>query len=189
MRNKLILKDADFSANGIYNPNLDWVLNYMEEIETLPTSTALASMPSVGSPAIIGLAGKTISKIVLRMFTTDSRDLADEVKMFKFKSSTSHGTYIGSYTPRRSVDQNDLIFVELNSPVHFESDEYLILIGYADGSIPSSVLLLGGDANLSDGEHRMQYLDRITIENNEITAGRLTLYNDFAGYCPDMGFC
>ena len=188
MGKKLIIKEADFSVNGIYNPTINVVLDYSSSISTLPTPSGV-TQGSTGAQVITGLQGKTISKVILRNYSSSGISLAEEVKIFKFNTSAGTGSPIGSFTPRYSENEEDWITVTLPSSITFGSTETILFVGYYNGAVlTTGNAQMFGAENLNDNVSRMWKLKDIVFNGDNISTGTQIYINEFKGYCPDVIF-
>jgi hypothetical protein len=193
MGKKLIIKQADFSENGILNPSYNVVLDYTTVTKSHRPLVAWGQ-DSSGIPVVIGVKGRSIRYIMIfnDVQTPDSLyPFADEVKLYRFNLSTNTGSYIGSYVPTQGDTPDSKITVDLGSVVTFGNNEVLVLAGFINGEIAytsgNSCNIGVGIYNSGDSTENLELLRNPVVDGDTIS-GTPGFLSNFRGLYPDSLF-
>lgn len=150
MGKRLVIKGADFSANGMYEPLIDWYNNGAKYSPTAMMSNTLAGVGLV-------MSGKTIN--TLRFYLYDTSGLLG--KTVKVYLATSGGTYTGSepaittYTITQEDIANGYVTISWSSAVTVGDNQAIMvvsdvaLVGYAIGSSEDRIPYIRTDGSLA----------------------------------------
>lgn len=192
MGKKIIIKGADFSANGIYNPTIDWIIDYAWDEQTRGSFCA----PYDGTPRMSVLffvksKGKRVRYIWLRVNTSDSNfHYVSKISAYKISYNSSERSTTGikirtyDYTITSSGPDSTMV-IDLGENVDFV-DSYLGLLTF--NYTPEDVLrsVVCGMGNKSDLFDYVSYVtDPVFDSDGNFTAGTITENIGFRGYCPD----
>ena len=186
----LILRDADFSQNGIYNPIINWFYNFMDDSDiSLPRGTRIGCKMDTDLVVAIfkAAAGKKVRYIKFRLcfslaFTTDM--VPTYINVYNYDSSTNTCTKIGN-SIRYTIDSNSadsIMFIDLGQ--EYEIRDGIAFYGFDSQLGDRDFSILCGMTMKNDKNGECRWLGgTISGTLDSITGTKITNYGN---WIPDI---
>lgn len=191
MGRKIIIKDADFSANGIFNPS--WQLDYTSLAEQGNSVFCAPFEQGVaGALSMIGFnetKNKTIRFVELTLNTSNTNyNIPLKIGVYKVRYQSCELVQTFDYTITGNGQSMLLI---LDEPILFD-DCVLGLFAYSATPYDmTSRVIICGSKNLSDSKNYVGYISGDIVFDSQgdgTTSGHYVENVGFAGYCPQARF-
>lgn len=192
MGKKLIIKNANFSENGILNPT--WQIDYTSNIPNgdyiycAPAEDGSASSNAMTMLGINTTKNKVIKFVELTLNTTTTvYNIPSKIVAYKIYSENSHAEKIKEFDYTISGNGDSMI-IAFDEPIFFDNC-YLGFYCYNEtpGDISIKALVCGSK-NLSDSVNYCGYvLGPLTFDaQGNCTFRVYSTAPGFAGYCPQV---
>lgn len=171
MSTKLVLKNADFSENGIYNPTYNWFLDY--SLGDRANNLCGAPLTSdIAAPVFTELAGKKVRFIWLKIYTSSSSVVyPKKVAVFNYVSTSNTHALIGRYDFTIESNSNEsFMVIDLGQEIEFTDGLIISAYNSTLGDM-SKAVIAGMTTNMPSsyvGYNKISYAKNVSFEGNNI---------------------